>query len=642
MRVALTGGAYQSRSVIASAQRSLNLYSEPLPQAQGEPMPVAHYPTPGLSLFTTMPQAPVRGIRQASSGGIYVVAGSGVYRINAGGAPPTQLGSITAGLTTPVSMVDNNIDMVIVDGSANGWVVHLATDTMGQIGTSYVSPAAAASTEAIVPSVARYTQWTSPITGEIPAVAVTLGTGFTGNLTCSLFTDGGGVPSDVIGSAATLANPVAGQNILAFGAAIPVTVGTQYWLGFDCDASGGTWSTAAGATGKSSNTVYFYFPQASPATTPAAAVVCEITVSVDPGGMFVGADRADYLDGFFIFNKPGTPQFYWSVEGSVTFDPFAQDTANKGSYSDNLMTVVVAKKEIYLLGERTSEIWYNAAIPDPTTGFILSQFGQVQGTFIDHGCVAKYSAASYDNGVYWLTRDRSGRGIVIQAAGYQTTRISTYAIESAIAGYGVIEDAIGMVYQMAGHVFYVLTFPSADHTWVYDITTRQWHEWLWCDVNGAEHRHRAMCCYPCGPVILVGDWQYGYVYELDRDTYTDNNFPIKRQRAFPHMVLDGRRLFYREFLADMETGTNSPVPNLVSLDWSDDRGHSYGSPVTISLGNGGEYFTSLQWQRLGMTRDRVFRLTWMAETNTALQGAWITVDPADAETAAAANAKGAG
>ena len=344
----------------------------------------------------------------------------------------------------------------------------------------------------------------------------------------------------------------------------------------------------------------------------------------------------DYLDGFFVFNRPGTREFYWSLQGSVTFDPLNLNKAEKGSYSDNLVTVIVAKKEIYLLGERTSEIWYNAAIPDPTTGFLLSQFGQVQGTFIDHGCVAKYSAASYDNGVYWLTRDRSGRGIVMQAQGYQTTRISTYAIESAIAGYDVIEDAIGMVYQMAGHVFFVLTFPSADHTWVYDITTRQWHEWLWCDINGAEHRHRAMCCYPCGDRILVGDWQYGYVYELDRDTYTDNGAPIKRQRAFPHMVLDGRRLFYREFLADMETGTNSPVPNLVSLDWSDDRGHSFGSPVTIEHGRCRRVFYIASVATLGMTQGRVFRLTWVAETNTALQGAWITVDPADAETAAPA------
>lgn len=68
--------------------------------------------------------------------------------------------------------------------------------------------------------------------------------------------------------------------------------------------------------------------------------------------------------------------------------------------------------------------------------------------------------------------------------------------------------------------------------------------------------------------------------------------------------------------------------NLVSLDWSDDRGHSWGNPVTISIGEAGEYINSLQWQRLGMARDRVFRLTWSSPTATVLQGAWIDATPA--------------
>lgn len=67
----------------------------------------------------------------------------------------------------------------------------------------------------------------------------------------------------------------------------------------------------------------------------------------------------------------------------------------------------------------------------------------------------------------------------------------------------------------------------------------------------------------------------------------------------------------------------------VFLDWSDDRGKSFGSPVGQSLGAIGAYKTNLQWQRLGMARDRVFRLTWSANSPTALQGAEINADVAD-------------
>ena len=68
--------------------------------------------------------------------------------------------------------------------------------------------------------------------------------------------------------------------------------------------------------------------------------------------------------------------------------------------------------------------------------------------------------------------------------------------------------------------------------------------------------------------------------------------------------------------------------NKVYLAWSDDRGHSFGNPVGAALGNGGEYRTSLQWQRLGMARDRVFQIQWSCPNATTLQGAWIETTPA--------------
>lgn len=490
MKIALTGGAYQARSVIAAAQRCLNLYSEPMPQAQGEPAPWAYYPMPGLLLLSQLADFPVRGIRQVTTGGIYAVAGQSVFRIDPATWAGTLLGSITPGLTTPVSMADNGLDLVIVDGTASGWTVHLADDTFAAIS--------------------------------------------------------------------------------------------------------------------------------------------------DPTGTFVGADKVDYIDTFFIFNNPGTPQFYWTKSLQVAFDPASPDKADKETFSDELVTLAVAKKEIYLLGERTTEIWYDAALTDPTTGFITSQFAPIQGVFIDHGCAAKYSAATYDNSVFWLSRNRAGQGIIMMAAGYQSERISTYAIEKSIAGYSEVEDAIGFCFLIAGHAFYVLSFPAADRTWAYDITTHQWTEWHWSDSNGNEHRHRAACFYLCDDTLVVGDREWSNLYALDLDTFTDWGFAIKRERSYPHIVLDGRRLFYREFLADMDVGSGPDTTdtNMVSLIWSNDRGHSYGNPVMQSLGGIGEYLTSMQWQRLGMARDRVFKLSWTVNAPCALQGAWITIDPADAEEAA--------
>src|SRR5215468_10763883 len=119
--VPLTGGAYTARSVVASAQRSVNLYGEQMPQHQGEPSPVAHYPTPGLKLLGTMPQNAIRGLRQASNGKIYCVAGTGLYLVDPTAWTGTLLGSIGATRTGPVSMTDNTLTLMVVDGSPWGW-----------------------------------------------------------------------------------------------------------------------------------------------------------------------------------------------------------------------------------------------------------------------------------------------------------------------------------------------------------------------------------------------------------------------------------------------------------------------------------------------------------------------------------------
>lgn len=403
MHVVLTGGAYRAHSLVSAAQRQVNLYSEPVPGNLTEPAPVALYPTPGLRALVTMAQAPIRGLHRATNGTLYVVAGSGVYAVSSAWTASSLLGSITGGPLTPVSMADNGLQLVIVDGSANGWTVTLANNAFARI--------------------------------------------------------------------------------------------------------------------------------------------------VDPTGSFRGGTRVDYLDTFFLFAVPNTPQFQVSNSLATTFDPLY--FANKEAFSDLLVSLIVAKREIWLIGTQTTEVWYN-------TGGADFPFSSMPGVFIDRGCCAPYSVAEIDNAVFWLSQDRYGQGIILQGAGYEATRVSTYAIEAELATYASLTDAIGYTYQLAGHVYYVLSFPSADKTWCYDITTKLWHEWVWLDTNGTEHRHRGVCGCAAYSTVVLGDWQSGALYALDPAVYTDAGRPIMRLRAFPHLEADGKRVFFRQFLADMEAG-NEPA-----------------------------------------------------------------------------------
>lgn len=341
---------------------------------------------------------------------------------------------------------------------------------------------------------------------------------------------------------------------------------------------------------------------------------------VDPTGLFVGANFVAYVDTFFVFNKPASQSFYCSLSNELVFDPLY--IANKTGYADDIVALAIVQRQIWLIGQETTEIWYDS-------GDSNFPFAIVPGAFIQHGCVAPYSVAVQDVTVLWLGQDPQGHCIVFQGGNYQAQRVSTHAIEQEIQTYAKVSDAIGFIHQMGGHMFYVLTFPSADKTWVYDISSQIWHERMWLDSNGVEHRHRANCGAAAYGQFWVGDWQNGNLYVFDVDNYTDNGAAIRRIRSFPHVVNEMKRVMYRQFVADMQCGATqdpSATPQ-VELRWSDDRGVSYRNTLRKPLGQVGQTNVMLQWQRLGMARDRVFELAWSAPVMTALNGAFLDLTP---------------
>lgn len=376
---------------------------------------------------------------------------------------------------------------------------------------------------------------------------------------------------------------------------------------------------------------------------------------------FLGATKVDYVDTYFLFNQPGTANFYVSPSNWTPGTPFNPLwIAGKTGSPDPIQTLIVMHLEPWLLGSNTSEVWYDSGSAD----FPLGRF---PGVFIEHGCVAPYSVAKEDLSIFWLSEDRQGQRIVLQGEGYQAKRVSNFGLEAALAGYGMVSDAIGMTYQQEGHVFYVLTFPTADATWVYDVSNGLWHQRAWLDNQGALHRHRACSIAAAYGVVVCQDWQTGQIYKLDQNAWTDNGQPILRLQTFPHLRKDSKRVSYSQFIADMEVGTvttvqqssdvsfenitftgsgpiqftgnagnvnfgspgSSPYEPKVSLRWSDDGGYSWGQPVERGLGSQGQYNTTPTWWRTGMARRRVYELSWSHPYETVLNGAYVEAEAAE-------------
>jgi len=331
---------------------------------------------------------------------------------------------------------------------------------------------------------------------------------------------------------------------------------------------------------------------------------------------FYGATRVDVADTYFILNRPGTQNWYISLTNEAVFN--ALDIASKTSTPDPLKSVIVVSNYLLLPGELTTEVWYNSGAADFT-------YEKIAGAFIEHGLHATYSLAKYESSAFWLSQNEQGQRIILRYAGLQTERISTYAIEAEIGSYSAASDAVAFCYQKGGHVFYQISFPSANKTWVWDDAAKLWHERQSLDASGNWGRHLAHVGTFAFGRNLCGDYANGNLYEIDFDTYTDNGNPIQRIRGFPHLQDEGNIVAYRRFVADMDSGNSLSGSPMVSLRWSDDRGHSWGNPVELPLGGAGEYDTSIQFWGLGAARHRVFELSWAEDCKTALNGAWIDV-----------------
>jgi hypothetical protein len=335
------------------------------------------------------------------------------------------------------------------------------------------------------------------------------------------------------------------------------------------------------------------------------------------------ATNVEFLDGFFVFNKPNTNQFFTSEWGSFSVSPL--DFATAEGDPDNGVGLIVMQRMLYLLNERSTEVFTNTGNPD-------FPFERVSGGFLEVGCVAPYSIAKIEGVICWLGRDKSGQGQVWATQGLQPQRISTHAIETAISGYdqNSITGAEAFTYSMNGHSFYCLNF--ADASWVYDLTTKMWHERAYNN-SGMLERQRANChaFIPQYGVHLVGDHETGNLYQLMPDVYTDNGTTIQRIRTTPHVTSSLNRVFHKSIHIDIETGVGlsggvQGEDPQVMLSWSDTGGKSWSNEKQASFGKIGEYKKRAKFHRLGSSRDRVYKVQVSDPVKVVLIGAEIELE----------------
>lgn len=328
-----------------------------------------------------------------------------------------------------------------------------------------------------------------------------------------------------------------------------------------------------------------------------------------------GATTVAFLAGYFIVDDPSNVgrYYYSALYDGTTWSALGFATAE--TVPDSLVAVFEDHGQLLLFGDRTVETWYVTGDPD-------LPFSIVGGTPNRWGLAAKFTPTYFDNSVAFLARrSEDGALIVAKLSGYQIERLSNDGIEFEIQNYATVSDAFSYSYTAYGHTFLVISFPSANATWVYDAATKLWHE-----MKTGNHRHISDGYAYFNNKHIVSDFDHGELYELDFATYDDNGEAITRSFVMPFVHQDENWIFGPSLQVQFEQGigllSGQGSNPQVMMDYTDD-GKTWSNKKIRDIGKLGKYLYRSKWNRLGRFRDRSFRITMTDPVKFVVTGAYI-------------------
>lgn len=341
-------------------------------------------------------------------------------------------------------------------------------------------------------------------------------------------------------------------------------------------------------------------------------------------GFPMPAVYGEFQDNYFIAVKGGTAQFYISAIGDGTTWDILDFTTVESS-PDDLVAVVSDGTNLWALGKTTVEVYTN-------TGAAAFPFERVPGAVIQSGCAAPFSAIIFDNALTWLGQDDRGGCIVWRANGYQASRISTQAIESAISTSSNPVESYAYTYYEQGHAFYMLQCKGLSTTLVADAATGySWHERSYRNPDTFDdEQDRGTCHVYFNNKNLVGDSRSGIIYNQSLSLQDDNGGEIIWVRICPHLVDEKRLLTFSVLEIECEVGrglnTGQGENPQIMMKYSNDGGFMWSNERWVSAGRMGQYNRRVRWTRLGTARDRVFWISGSDPNFTQLNQAYLNND----------------
>lgn len=347
-----------------------------------------------------------------------------------------------------------------------------------------------------------------------------------------------------------------------------------------------------------------------------------------------------YLDGFYILTFANSQKAHYSTD-PLNWD--ALDFVLINSTPGNVVWCVADHQELWFFGTSATEVWYNS-------GDALLPLARRQGILISKGCRAPNTVVATDNTFYWLGTDPAGGYQVYYADGYNAKLCEAQSgISTQIATYETTTDAYAYVHRVGQHPFYVLTFPTENVTWVFDLYNRMWHQRTSVtteDPFDADYEpyfkaHRAKNYFYAYGTHFVLDQYTGSIAKYDENVYTEYTMPLIRTRRTSQLSadrsstggsahsFDNQLHSYYNLILNMQPGvglsTGQGSDPQVMLNISTDGGFTWDDCGSQPIGAQGVYGNEIKWDILGQARSMVFEISVSDPVKAVLLGCTVDV-----------------
>jgi hypothetical protein len=324
------------------------------------------------------------------------------------------------------------------------------------------------------------------------------------------------------------------------------------------------------------------------------------------------------LDGYLLANDVGSGKIMFSDLLNLTnWQALSFFTAE--SKPDDVVAIDEGFREIIALGRETVEFWINDG---------QTPFSRIPGSSQPFGTEAPYSLALV--GSTWMWLDHQRRFVTMQ--GRQVVPVSS-PYDRVIQRYQAVDDAVGFSTSIDGMPLYVLNFPTAKETLVYNYLSQEWNKFgYWVEAQGIYQRYRGLSyCYARSwNQHLVGDRENGIIYQASRQVFTDAGGPIRsllRTGSMSHgAYFDKQSDIVRVHCKRGLGGSAVTEPQLMMRQRINHRPY-WDNERWRSLGKVGESYPFIDWRRNGQYKTCQREFVHTDDSDLVLMGAQEYVTP---------------